>query len=143
MVFRDGGNTNGSLLFNKLINKYFKNMKTKIALKNVCGIIVLMAFSACSETSLEGAWVEPIPGMENTTQGIKLERGGKASSINMATLQYETWEKKGDKLVLTGKSIGNHQTLSFRDSLMIEKLTNDKLVLKQKNGCVHNYQKQK
>ena len=52
-----------------------------------------------------------------------------ASSINMATLQYETWESKDGKLILTGKSIGNHRTLSFTDTLMIEKLTQDSLIL--------------
>ena len=57
------------------------------------------------------------------------ESGGKASSINMATLQYETWESKDGKLILTGKSIGNHRTLSFTDTLMIEKLTQDSLIL--------------
>ena len=62
-------------------------------------------------------------------QGIKIESGGKASSINMATLQYETWESKDGKLILTGKSIGNHRTLSFTDTLMIEKLTQDSLIL--------------
>ena len=49
-------------------------------------------FMACSGASIEGSWVEPVPGMEHMLQGIKIESGGKASSINMATLQYETWE---------------------------------------------------
>nr|WP_106831912.1 lipocalin family protein [Parabacteroides pacaensis] len=102
-----------------------------------------VVFTACTETtSIEGKWVEPVPGMENQMQGINLEKGGRASSINMATLQYEKWEKKGDKLILTGKSIGNHQTLSFSDTLTIKNCSNDKLELK-KGSLTINYQKQR
>lgn len=74
-------------------------------------------------------------------QGINLEKGGKASSVNMATLQYEKWEKQGDKLILSGKSIGNHETVSFTDTLTIEKLTESGLTLK-KGSLTINYQKQ-
>ena len=89
---------------------------------------------ACSETvSLEGRWVEPIPGMENKIQGIELEKGGQASSINMATLQYEKWEQQGNKLILSGKSIGNGQSGDFTDILTIEKVTDNELVLKKGN----------
>lgn len=74
-------------------------------------------------------------------QGVNLEKGGKASSINMATLQYEKWEKKGNMLILSGKSIGNHETISFTDTLTIEELTENKLTLK-KGSLTINYQKQ-
>ena len=74
-------------------------------------------------------------------QGVNLEIGGKASSINMATLQYEKWEKKGNMLILSGKSIGNHETISFTDTLTIEELTENKLTLK-KGSLTINYQKQ-
>lgn len=48
------------------------------------------------ENGIEGKWTEPVPDMENQMQGIELKEDGKASSINMATLQYEKWEKKGE-----------------------------------------------
>ena len=70
-----------------------------------------------------------------------MEKGGKASSINMATLQYESWEKKDNMLILSGKSIGNHETSSFSDTLIIEKLTKDELTLK-KGSLTINYNKQ-
>ena len=79
--------------------------------------------------------------METQMQGVNLEKGGKASSINMATLQYEKWEKKGNMLILSGKSIGNHETISFTDTLTIEELTENKLTLK-KGSLTINYQKQ-
>lgn len=118
-------------------------MQQKQFLKCLCGLIIVAVFTACSGTeSIEGKWVEPVPGMENQMQGINLEKNGKASSINMATLQYEKWEKQGNNLILSGKSIGNHITFSFTDTLTIKSCTNDKLELKKDNLTI-NYQKQK
>lgn len=45
--------------------------------------MTVVAFTACDGNGIEGKWVEPVPGMEGQTQGIYLEEGGKASSINM------------------------------------------------------------
>lgn len=47
------------------------------------------------------------------------------------TARYEHWVQKGHNLILSGKSIGNHQTLPFADTLTVEKLTADSLVLKK------------
>lgn len=85
--------------------------------------------ASCDETNIEGIWLEPVPGLEGMKQGFVLEAGGKASSVNMATLQYETWEKSGSRLILSGKSIGNHQAISFSDTLTIELLTADSMKL--------------
>ncbi len=97
-------------------------------------IAVVLAFVSChtntkyTEQELVGLWVQPIPGM-NKVQGVALEEGGKAHSINMATLLYEHWECNGNKLFLTGKSVGNHQTIAFTDTLKIEKVSADSLIL--------------
>lgn len=92
----------------------------------------LLLLPACNrQASIEGSWVEPVPGMPDIQQGFILEAGGKASSIQMATLQYESWKQEGNQLILTGKSIGNHLTIDFADTLSIEKLTKDSLILKQ------------
>lgn len=100
--------------------------------------------AACSSnsTSIIGAWVEPVPDMEGQVQGIKIEEGGVASSVNMATLVYESWKQEGDKLILTGKSIGNGQTIEFTDTMGIKKLTADSLVLTNR-GMEMRYAKQK
>ena len=116
-------------------------MATKAILKSVCGLTIAIAFTACGGNGIEGGWVESVPGMETQMQGVNLEKGGKASSVNMATLQYEKWEKKGNMLILSGKSIGNHETISFTDTLTIEELTENKLTLK-KGSLTINYQKQ-
>lgn len=83
----------------------------------------------CGDKQLAGTWVQPVPGMPGQVQGVTLEEGGKASSVNMATLVYETWNKKGDTLTLTGKSIGNGQTIDFTSEMTIENVNGDELVL--------------
>ncbi len=116
-------------------------MVKKEIFKIACGLVMTIAFTACSGDGIEGKWVEPVPGMENQMQGIDLEKGGKASSMNMATLQYEKWERKDNILILCGKSIGNHTTGSFSDTLTIERLTGSELVLR-KGTLTINYKKQ-
>lgn len=92
----------------------------------------IAALTACNNNvGIEGDWTEPVPGMENMIQGFSLKANGKASSINMATLQYEKWEQKDNLLILSATSMGNHQTLSFTDTLKIEKLTKDSLILRK------------
>ena len=76
---------------------------------------------SCSNTGYEkkipGSWCEPIPGRAQDVQGIKFQKDGKASSINMATLQYKSWKINGKTLILEGESTGNRQTLHFSDTL--------------------------
>ena len=100
-------------------------------LKRVFFVFSAVALVACEGAGIEGSWVEPIPGMPGQEQGFTLEAGGKASSINMATLQYESWKQEGDLLILSGKSLGNGQTISFADTLEVKKLDADSLILQQ------------
>lgn len=106
----------------------------------MCGLISAIALTACDGSGIEGGWVEPVPGMEDQVQGINLEAGGKASSINMATLQFESWQKQGDRLILSGKSIGNGTTIPFTDTLVIERLSDNELWLKR-GGATTKYHK--
>lgn len=104
-------------------------MKTYFLKASAIAFAVIAMSACCNKTSVIGEWVEPIPGMEGV-QGFKLEEGGKASSINMATLQIESWEQKGNNLILSGQSIGNGQTIAFSDTLEITRQTSDSLILK-------------
>ena len=63
-------------------------------------------------------------------QGFTLGANGVATSVNMATLQYDTWRTDGNELIMTGRSIGNGQTIEFTETYTIEKLTDDTLVLR-------------
>lgn len=118
-------------------------MKIKNIFRTV-GVLASAAFlTACcmGEPGLEGKWLEPVPGMEDQMQGISLEKDGKASSINSATLQYQSWKRQGDILILSGQSLGNGQTIDFSDSYQIEKLSADELILKSDDMTI-NYHKQ-
>ena len=113
-------------------------MKSKNIFSGVVFTLSVVALAACSTVGIEGSWVEPVPGMPDMEQGFTLEKGGKATSINMATLQYEEWVQTNDLLILSGKSIGNRQTISFSDTLVIQKLTKDDLIL-ERNGTILHY----
>ncbi|WP_455673690.1 lipocalin family protein [Phocaeicola sp.] len=112
--------------------------------KMLVAILLMGLLNACgnNSASIVGVWVEPVPNMENQMQGIKIEEGGVASSVNMSTLVYESWKQEGDKLFVTGKSIGNRQTIEFSDTMEIKKLTADSLVLNNRGMEIH-YVKQK
>lgn len=86
-----------------------------------------------TEQEFEGKWIEPIPGMPSKVQGFSLEKDGAAHSINMATLVYDSWKYSGNKLILTGKSIGNGATSDFSETWNIEKVTKDSLVVMRGN----------
>ena len=85
----------------------------------------LLAACSGNSASVTGVWIEPIPGMEDQVQGIKLEEGGIASSVNMATLVYKNWK-----------------TIEFIDTMKIKKITADSLVLDNR-GMEIRYAKQK
>ncbi len=81
------------------------------------------------EQVLIGSWIEVMPENLKYVQGVTLNADGTAASIGMATLKYETWSLKDNKLILNGKSIGNRQTLEFSDTLDVVVLTPDSLTL--------------
>lgn len=76
-------------------------------LRDLTAVLGMVALTACNNASIEGSWVEPVPGMSGMQQGFVLDGDGSASSINMATLKYEAWKKVGNRLLLSGTSIGN------------------------------------
>ena len=48
----------------------------------------LLAACGGNSASIVRSWGEPVPGLEGQVQGIKMEEGGVASSVNMSTLVY-------------------------------------------------------
>lgn len=108
----------------------------------LAGLSATLLTACGNDADIVGKWVQPVPGLPMLQQGIVLKKGGNASSVNMATLLYETWQQKGDMLILTGKSIGNRQEFAFSDTLRIRKLTRDSLVL-EKGKITLRYAKEK
>lgn len=113
-----------------------------------CMAVLAAIIAACGGGAKEpatvvGSWVMPINGQPGQMQGIRLEPNGEASSINMHTLVYKEWEKQGDYLYLTVKSIGNGIEIEGVDTLKIDKLTNDSLTLSSNYGYTLEYVRQK
>lgn len=106
---------------------------TKIHLAILPAILLCSCAADKTPAPLEGAWVQPVPGQQGKTQGIAILPKGKAASINMKTLCYQGWSREGDTLTLTGKSIGNKQTIEFSNKATIKTLTSDTLELEE-NG---------
>lgn len=103
-------------------------------MKNIIFTMFAMScflISCHQNKNVTGEWVENIPGMEYMKQGFRLEKDGTASSINMETLKYESWKTEENKLILSGKSIGNGTIIPFSDTLSICKLTDDSLIVKR------------
>ena len=94
-----------------------------------------LSFSMISCTSpLVGTWVQP----ETTftqEQGFVLYKDGTAEDINVDYVRYESWEKKGDYLILNGKNIGSVKK-EFSDTLKIEKVDDKELILSQSGESV-------
>ncbi|WP_300901592.1 lipocalin family protein [uncultured Bacteroides sp.] len=110
--------------------------------------VLATIFAACggktnAPVTVVGSWIMPIEGQPGEMQSIKLEENGEASSINMHTLIYKEWEQQGDYLYLTVKSIGNGIEIEGVDTLKIDKLTADSLVLISNYGYTLEYVKQK
>lgn len=109
--------------------------------------VLIIAMTACNEkkskVTIIGSWIMPIDGQPGKMQGIRLDEDGEASSINMATLVYKYWKQQGDELYLTVKSIGNGVEIEGIDTLKIEKLTTDSLVLNSNYGYTLRYAKEK
>lgn len=117
-------------------------MHEKRALCALCGLLALSLGACCDTPKIEGVWTEPVPGMEDRRQGIRLEAGGEAVSVGMETLRYERWERQGDRLILQGKSLGNGQTIDFSDTLGILALTGERLELQRSDGSRIGYERQ-
>lgn len=97
---------------------------------------------AAASAEITGNWIEPVPGMPEQFQGISFMEDGSAQSINMATLQYESWDRIGNVIFLKGKSIGNDQTIEFTDTLVITGITADSLKV-ARGGQETSYARQK
>lgn len=98
-------------------------------------------------SKLVGQWVEPVV-MDSAAsqmpdvQGLELMVMGDATSINMSTLLYKSWQlTKDGKLVLVGESIGNGQSFTFSDTLNIDELTESSLKLSNAT-CTAEYTRQ-
>lgn len=113
-------------------------------MKQFC--IIFLAFFLGSCGSLEndnaglfvGNWLEETPN-RHFVQGISLKADGTAASIGMATLKYEKWKLNGNKLILSGQSLGNGQTIDFSEKWQIIEINPHIMKIEKSNGHKINY----
>lgn len=99
-------------------------------------LLLLLGLYACTgnnEKNLIGTWIEQMPQGMNYIQGFHLKDNGTAESVGMRTLLYNKWEIKDNKLILSGESVGNGQTIQFSDTMNIIRCHADTLVVNRKN----------
>ena len=92
---------------------------------------------------IQGKWIEPNPINADEVQGFELKQDGTASSINMATLAFQQWNLENGELLLKSQSIGNGQTIEGTDTLRIDKLNADSLVLSRDGNVLWRLARQK
>lgn len=98
--------------------------------------LLLLGLCSCAGTSekdLTGTWIEQVPNNANYIQGFTLEENGQAESVGMRTLLYKKWELNDGRLILSGESIGNGQTLQFCDTMNIVRSCADTLVVERRD----------
>ena len=102
-------------------------------------LLLVFLITACNQQSqnpILGNWLEVMPVNRHIIQGITFNDNGSAQSIGMQTLQYESWKLENDKLTLSGKSIGNGQTIDFSEPYDIIEISPETLKL-GKFGMYH------
>ena len=100
-----------------------------------------LTFVSCSRPSIVGTWVEPAAeGSLLGEVGFTLLENGKVENINTGFREYKTWEKVGDQLILKGKVTGTNPH-EFADTMWIDELTEEKLVLKDLGNFSVTYQR--
>ncbi|MDX1365045.1 lipocalin family protein [Arenibacter latericius] len=82
--------------------------------------------STIDKDLLVGSWKDT----SKSALHFSLLKNGTARSDNMKTLLYKNWKVKGNQITFTIKSIGNGTSSIDTITYIIEKLTRDKLILR-------------
>lgn len=80
-------------------------------------------------TLLPGRWVQPAEGVDTLMLGFHLRKGGKASSIMLETLKYQSWSLIKDTLLLHSLAGYSRADTVFlqTDTLLIRELSDTAL----------------
>ena len=99
-----------------------------------------------SELQLLGKWLQPVAGVDKTTQGFQLKKNGAITSINTYSMVYDRWSVSHDTLLFWSHIEGPRQKDSaiVIDTTLIRALTDTSLVLfpiKAAEGYLEEYKK--
>ena len=79
--------------------------------------------------SLIGSWVN-----KESEMGFKLSEGGKAESINMATLDYNSWQLIENKIILNSTSKGVSNPGTADEIYIVREVTPSYMILSPSNN---------
>ena len=102
--------------------------------------LLSFAISCTKSPSVVGTWVQPATGFSPEI-GFVLLKDGSADGINMGYVSYQSWKQIDNVLIISGERTGAVQG-AFSDTLVIEKVTDEELVLSQSEYTV-TYKKKK
>lgn len=97
-------------------------------------LLLHILFSGCSsqKEELVGSWIVSTGTNEEDIQGIRLAPNGEAYAIRLDDIKLDSWQKKNhNQLILKGES--GSMNRPFLDTLYIERIKADSLVLKYKD----------
>ncbi|MEO8664424.1 MAG: lipocalin family protein [Ignavibacteria bacterium] len=77
-----------------------------------------------NQENLFGKWIN-----EKDNMGFEIKIGGKAASINMATLDYNYWKLEGHKLILNATSKGVSNPGTTNEIFLIRELSSTRLMV--------------
>jgi hypothetical protein len=108
------------------------NVAKITCVKTADGLVAKKVEGSADYYNAIGKWTMRDPIDKTKKMGVDLEVNGKASSINMASLPYTSWELQGKpgKLYLIGKSIGNGGTFDEKTVVTIFKNKKGKWFMK-------------
>ena len=115
-------------------------MKRASFIAGLC-LLLGLGLSSCHRPSLAGTWIEPAE--ENSIFGecgFTLNADGTVTPINTGYRQYSAWKQVGDQLILTGQYTGSVPK-ALADTMWIDELTDEKLVLKDFGNYSVTYQR--
>lgn len=92
--------------------------------------ISLLASCGDDNQSLVGTW-KTLQTSDSTHayEGFTLGTNGIASSVKDPLNQYNHWKAKDGKIVLSGKRFSDTSVVAFTDTLKIERLSSDTIVV--------------
>lgn len=121
----------------QILGFIFENyMKMKrILVLSVFALTFLM--TSCSDPMV-GSWVMPATNY-TPEQGFELKKDGTAEAINMEYVEFTTWQKDGNKLILNGKNTGSVKG-DFSDEMNIVEVTKEEMKI-ETGGVTLTYKK--
>ncbi|WAC09839.1 lipocalin family protein [Dyadobacter pollutisoli] len=109
--------------------------------KRTCLLLLFVCTLSCTRESgsITGSWVTDMPDQPQHKQGFTLKADGNAVAINLGEVNYENWEKQGDRLIIYGNS-GTDDQKRIADTLKIISVADSTLIL-ERNGEKFSYSK--